>query len=272
MNAEPQPETVELDAIVRRALGAAAGTLQTTLASVPGWALAEGATGVRGSDLQRAVCDGLAAQLGSVACIEGPTPATVKEHWPGWLGRADVLVRLHGRPDTYFETQLCGMDKLHESLWDALKLALYTALSEGSIAYLVYAAPDTAWEREGHHPRALFEGGTFALEELLEDSYPQLWTWCLQGTRMTRPLNLPGDLHSEPIARALARGPAVDWELRCVRIHGESAAGWIAFDAEGWPLEEPARHDAATAEGAADALQPAPEELQPIPADPGEAD
>ena len=68
-----------MDATVRRALTAIAGELQTTMASLPGWAAAEGATGVRGSDLQRAVCNGLQAQLGAAACVEGPLPAGVKD-------------------------------------------------------------------------------------------------------------------------------------------------------------------------------------------------
>ncbi len=229
-----------MNAAVRRALAAVAGELQVTMASLPGWAAAEGAVGARASDLQRALCSGLQAQLGAVACIEGPLPAGVKEHWAGWLGRADVLARLDNGDETYFETQLCGVEKLYESLWDALKLALFTALAERRAGYLLYAAPESAWERDGQHPQPLFEDGTLWVAELLRSRCQELWTWCLTGTRTTRPIALPAELRSTPIANATIRSPGVDWELRCVRIEGSAASGWIAFDESGWPaLEQP---------------------------------
>ena len=227
-----------MDATVRRALAAIAGELQTTMASVPGWAAAEGAAGVRASDLQRAVCDALQAQLGSVACVDGPLPAGAKECWAGWLGRTDVLARIGEDSESYFETQLCGVDKLHESLWDALKLALFTALDEHRSGYLLYAAPETGWAREAHHPEAVFAGGTHWLAELLHDRYRELWGWCLSGTRTTRPISLPCELRSWPIASATIRAPATDWELRCVRVEGDAAAGWLRFNGDGWPLVE----------------------------------
>lgn len=226
-----------MDATVRRVLASVAGELQVVLASVPGWAAAEGAPGVRTSDLQRALCNALQAQLGSVACIEGPLPGGVKEHWAGWLGRADVLARPGEEGETYFETQLCGADKLHESLWDALKLALFTALEGHRSGYLLYASPETAWTREGHHPEAIFHDGSLSVSELVGERYPELWTWCLRGTRTTRPMNLPAQLHVTTIASASARAPSVEWELRCVRIEGDAAAGWLQFDRDGWPLD-----------------------------------
>lgn len=248
------PNELEMDAAVRRALPAVAGELQATIASLPGWAAAEGASGVRGSDLQRALCNALQSQLGSVACVDGPLPEGVKECWAGWLGRADVLARPREGAEAYFETQLCGPEKLHESLWDALKLALFTALDPGRIAYLIYAAPETAWAREAHHPRAIFEHGSHPVAELLRDRYEELWSWCLRGTRTTRPHALPAELRSEPIASSLIRAPSVDWELRCVRISGDDVRGWLEFDEAGWPLADGAGGEP----GLSDSAEPAP--------------
>ncbi len=242
-------ELVEMNAAVRRALASVAGELQVTMASLPGWAAAEGAVGARGSDLQRALCNGLQSQLGAVACIEGPLPAGVKEHWAGWLGRADVLVRLDDGAESYFETQLCGAEKLYESLWDVLKLSLFTALAERRGGYLLVAAPESAWEREGQHPQAIFEEGTHSVSDLLRTRCPELWGWCLTGTRTTRPISLPGELHSTPIASATIRSPSIDWELRCVRIEGSADGGWAAFDEDGWPALEQAASVAAEAAG-----------------------
>ena len=138
-----------MDSLLRRAIAAVAGELQVTMASVPGWAAAEGALGVRGADVQRALCSALQEQLGSVALVEGPLPGAAKDCWAGWLGRVDVLTRREDGSEAYFETQLCGVEKLHESLWDALKLALYTALSDTQEGYhSVYAAPESGWGRE----------------------------------------------------------------------------------------------------------------------------
>lgn len=229
---------VEMDATVRRALAGTAGELQATMASLPGWAAAEGANGVRASDLQRALCNALNSQLGALACVDGALPVGVRECWAGWLGRADVLARVPESGESYFETQLCGADKLHEALWDALKLALFTALEPGRRGYLLYAAPESAWLRAGHHPEALFEHSSLALGELLRERYGELWEWCLRGTRTTRPIALPAELHSAPIASVAISAPSVEWQLRCVRIEGEAGEGWVRFDDAGWPLGE----------------------------------
>lgn len=243
-----------MDAIVRRALDGAAGELQAIAASLPGWAAAEGASGIRASDLQRALCNALQAQIGALASVDGPLPEGVKEQWPGWLGRADVLVRDAGE-ESYFETQLCGVEKLHESLWDALKLALFTALAPGRRGYLLYAAPDSAWTREGQHAEELFEAGEIDVEELVGERRPELWESCLRGTRTTRPLALPAKLHANPIAGSELHAPSVEWRLRCVRIEGDPSVGWIRFDEHGWPLgEAPVSAVAGSTEGSGAAL------------------
>jgi hypothetical protein len=136
-----------LDDTIRSALFAVAGDLQIAMASVPAWTSAAGEVGVRESDLQRAVCRALQAQLGSVVSVEGPLPTGVKDHWSGRLGRIDVVARPAGSTDIYFETKLCGVDKLYEVIWDLLKLALLTALPEAAAGYLVYAAPEAGWTR-----------------------------------------------------------------------------------------------------------------------------
>ena len=252
----------EMDATIRRALPALAGELQMIMASVPGWAAADGASGVRASDLQRALCNSLQAQLGSVACIEGALPAGVKECWAGWLGRVDVLAKPEDGVESYFETQLCGAEKLYESLWDALKLALFTALHESVSGYLIYAAPETGWTREGQHPNVIFDGETIGVAELLHARYPDLWTACLRGTRTTRPVSLPFEVRTERIADAVIRAPAVDWEVRCVRVQGDGSYGWTTFDSDGWPVlaEAPQAPDAAEPDQApepAEATEPA---------------
>ena len=148
-----------LDETLTRALFAVAGELQITMASVPARASETGQIGVRESELQRALCRALQAQLGSVASIEGPLPPTVKEHWSGRLGRADVVARLDST-DVYFETKLCADDKLYEAVWDLLKLALLTALSEPTVGYLVYAAPEAGWKSKDRSPDRNLRGWT----------------------------------------------------------------------------------------------------------------
>ncbi len=220
------------DETVKRALLGVAGELQSTMASTPAWA---GGAGVRESDLQRAVCNALQAQLGSVASVEGPLPPGVKECWAGWLGRVDVLVRPEDSTEAYIETKLCVTDLLYEAVWDALKLALVTALSESASGYLIYAAPQVGWTPREDRPVEIFEGGTVGVFELLRDRHPNAWSWCLSGTKTTRPLNLPAELAVTNIGNAIVHAPNADWELRCVRVHGDARDGWIAFDGEGWP-------------------------------------
>jgi len=220
---------------VRRALLAAAGELQATMASVPAWASVAGQLGVRESDLQRAVCRALQAQLGSVASVEGPLPTDVKDHWSGRLGRIDVVARPAGSTEVYFETKLCGVDKLYEVIWDLLKLALLTALPEAAAGYLVYAAPEAGWTPKEDRPTEIFEGDVFDVAELLRDHYPNPWRWCLGGTTTTRPIRLPAQVRTERVGSATIGASGGDWEVRYVRVQGDATKGWINFGSDEWP-------------------------------------
>jgi hypothetical protein len=224
-----------MDKTIKRALLAVAGELQTTMVSMPEWA---GGAAVRESDLQRAVCNALQAQLGSIASVEGPLPVGVKECWAGWLGRVDVLARGDDSSETFIETKLCVSDMLYEALWDALKMALVTSLLENSSGYLIYAAPEAGWTPREDRPVEMFEDGTVEVFDLLWNRHANAWSWCLSGTKTTRPLSLPAELTTVSIGSAAIHTPSSDWELRCVRVQGDAHAGWIKFDGEGWPQAE----------------------------------
>jgi hypothetical protein len=226
-----------LDETLTRALFAVAGELQITMASVPARASETGQIGVRESDLQRALCRALQAQLGSVASIEGPLPPTVKEHWSGRLGRADVVARL-GSTEVYFETKLCADDKLYEAVWDLLKLALLTALSEPAVGYLVYAAPEAGWKSKTDRPTAIFEDGRTGAVELLRDRYANPWRWCLDGTKTARPTSLPAHVATKRVGSVRIGTPNGAWEVRCVRVKGDISDGWVHFGGDGWPLAD----------------------------------
>jgi hypothetical protein len=198
-----------LDETLARALFAVAGELQITMASVPVRASETGQIGVRESDLQRALCRALQAQLGSVASIEGPLPPAVKEHWSGRLGRADVVAHLDST-EAYFETKLCATDKLYEAVWDVLKLALITALSEPAVGYLVYAAPEAGWEPRTDRPTAIFEDGRTGAVELLCDRYTNPWRWCLDGTTTARPISLPAHVATKRVGSVRIGWPLAD--------------------------------------------------------------
>jgi hypothetical protein len=229
-------ETVStLDEVLARALFAVAGELQITMASVPARASETGQIGVRESDLQRALCRALQAQLGSVASIESPLPPAVKEHWSGRLGRADVVAHLDST-EAYFETKLCATDKLYEAVWDLLKLALLTALPEPAAGYLVYAAPEAGWEPKTDRPTAIFEDGRTGAVELLRDRYANPWRWCLDGTKTARPTRLPAHVATERVGSARIGTPNGAWEVRCVRVKGEIRDGWVHLGGDGWPL------------------------------------
>jgi|GEM_PF-3680539 len=221
-----------MDLTIQRALLGGAGELQATMASIPAWA---GAAGVRESDLQRALCNALRAQLGSVVAVEGPLPPGVKECWAGWLGRVDVLARPSGSSEVYLETKLCVIDVLYEAIWDALKLALVTTLLEGASGYLIYGAPEEGWTAREDRPIELFEDGSVGVSELLRDRHPNAWSWCLSGTKTTRPISLPAALRTEQVASVRVHTPSSEWELRCVRVQGDAQGGWIKFDGDGWP-------------------------------------
>ena len=223
-----------LDETLTRALLAVAGELQITMASVPARASETGQIGVRESDLQRALCRALQAQLGSVASIEGPLPPAVKEHWSGRLGRADVVAHLDST-EVYLETKLCGTDKLYEAIWDLLKLALLTALSEPAVGYLVYAAPEAGWNAKTDRPTAIFEHGRTGVVELLRDRCANPWRWCLDGAKTARPISLPAHVATERVGSATIGTPHGAWEVRCVRVQGDASEGWVAFGGDGWP-------------------------------------
>lgn len=220
---------------VLRSLPAVAAELQGTMAAVPPWASGLAGLGIRESDVQRAVCRAIQSQLGAVAAIEGPLPEDIKQYWGGWLGRPDVLARPEGSGELYFETKLCVTDNLYEAVWDTLKLALLTALSEGSAGYLVYVAQAAAWEPGDGRPTDLFEGTSCGVAELVGDRHPDLWQWCLDGTRSTRPICLPARLRTEAAGSAAIGAGENELELRCALVRGEAGEGWVGFDGDGWP-------------------------------------
>jgi hypothetical protein len=226
-----------LDETLTRALFAVAGELQITMASVPARASATGQVGVRESDLQRALCRAIQAQLGSVASIEGPLPPAVKEHWSGRLGRADVVARLDST-EVYIETKLCWDDKLYEAIWDLLKLALLTALSEPAVGYLVYAAPEAGWKSKTDRPTAIFENGGTGVAELLRSRCTNPWKWCLDGTKTARPTSLPARVATKRVGNVAIGTPGGAWEVRCVRVQGDASDGWVQFGGDGWPVTD----------------------------------
>jgi len=221
-----------IDDTIRRSLLAAAGELQGTICSVPEWAIPGG---VGDPDLQRAMCVAIQGQLGAVAAVDGPLPPATKECWAGWLGKADVLVKPPSGGPVYLETKLCVVDRLYEAVWDVLKVALLTALVENSVGYVVYAAPSEGWSEREDHPLGLFQDSAMTVSELLRDTYAEAWAWCLEATKTTRPLQLPNDISTFALGSARIQAPGSDWELRAVRVEGETKLGWVSFDAEGWP-------------------------------------
>jgi len=221
-----------IDDTIKHSLPAVAGELQGTISSIPSWALPGG---LADPDLQRAVCNGIVGQLGAVAAIEGPLPPAIKDCWAGWLGKADVLVKPQQGGEVYLETKLCLIDKLYEAVWDVLKVALVTALAEHSAGYVIYVAPKDGWAPREDRPVGLFQDTDMGIAELLREEYAEAWGWCLEGTKTTRPLQLPAEIRTHHIATLRIQAPGPDWELRCIRVEGDARAGWVPFDSEGWP-------------------------------------
>ncbi|MHB1861270.1 MAG: hypothetical protein ACYCUM_14465 [Solirubrobacteraceae bacterium] len=219
---------------MRSACAAAAAELQATLDKVPSWVTKAGDSGLRESDLQRGVCRGLQKLLGPVVAIEGPLPPGIKQHWCGRLGRADVLARLPSAGDLYIETKLCWEDKLHEAVWDVLKLAAITTMPDIATGYVVYAAPLRRWHPKTTRPVELFADGRFEIVELL-GNHKTASGRCLKGTATTRPARLPAHVRTEEIGRAGIDGPGDAWELRCARVQGAPDGGWSEFGPDGWP-------------------------------------
>jgi len=221
-----------IDDTIRRSLLSVAGELQSTMASIPAWA-APG--GVGESDLQRAMCNAIQSNMGAVAAIEGPLPAGVKDCWAGWLGRVDVLAKPEESGEVYIETKLCLIDKLYEAVWDVLKVALVTALVQDASGYVLYAAPQEGWTPREDRPVEIFGDTALTVSELLRERFPDAWAWCLDGTKTTRPISLPAEIRTERIGSARIQSPRADWEIRCIRVEGDSRGGWVSFDSEGWP-------------------------------------
>jgi hypothetical protein len=172
-------DAATLDAAVTVAAHAVAGELQRDVAEV-------GSDHVSEADLRRAVRAGLQSQLGPVVRAECPVPKV--SAWTGRLGGLDVAVFDAGTVVAGIEVKWCRQRaKIVEALWDALKLMPLT-IDDGELcgAYLLYAAPESAWAEPAGLPVELFESGGHRVADLLE-RHEKSWRWLLTGNKSARP-------------------------------------------------------------------------------------
>jgi len=106
-------------------------------------------------------------------------------------------------------------------------------------AYLIDAAPKSAWTHPGKRPVELFESREHDVLELLS-RYEAHWRWLLGGTKRPRPV----ELRSEFSSRLIGSVPVLSatneqWELRCSRIQALPVRV-VFFYETGWPSEQPA--------------------------------
>jgi hypothetical protein len=225
-------DTATLDASVTVAVHAAAGELQREVAEV-------GPQDVSEADLRRAARAGLQSQLGPVVRAECPAPKV--SAWTGRLGGIDIGVFQGGTMLAGIEVKWCRQrDKIAEAIWDALKLMPLT-IDDGELrgAYLLYAAPLSAWTLPAGLPVELFESGEHRVADLLK-THDKSWRWLLTGNKSARPKELRSAFTTELVAQLPILNPHGEvWELRCSRVQA-TAALVLFFDDGLVSLDQPA--------------------------------
>jgi hypothetical protein len=159
----------------------------------------------------------------AVAARQGQRPAsrTLKTgQFPG-LGPVDVVV---DRPPLLIELKwsYATRDKIFESAWDAVKLAMVGPPHGFGCLYLATGAAPSAWHRT--EVRDLFEAGAISPHEMwarrLDPPGPNGGITVAEdlvfGARGNRPLAMPEHIDLVPVADLSAS----DYRLRVVRLSG----------------------------------------------------
>ena len=216
------PDPSDLNSIVARATYGAAGELQMEAAET-------GPEHVSEADLRRATRRALQMQLGRLVYPEGAKGFRL-EHWPGRLLGPDIAIRHSGSEEqrAFAELKWCRGDKLVETLWDLLKLALANVESASIEAtYLIVGAPEVLWEPPAACAE-LLTGGSWQTRVLL-DRYEQQWEWLLKGNKTARPEKIPARISTSPLGDAAIEIVDADgWRLRSARV--EPGEGWLEFE------------------------------------------
>lgn len=223
---------------VTRALYAAAGLLQATLASAPSDQKGEPdyAT-VRENDLQTALAGSLQAQVGARVRREATvTKLTVAPPLAsGRYGPVDVVILgPEGNRVVYLECKWCIEDKLIETLWDGIKLVQLAALPYVEACFMVCGAPTAGWTSHPGRPVELFTDTEHDIEALITQ-YRKGWTYLLAHSS-ARPAALPARFTTQDALEVpiqLSDGPP--WLLRAVRIAVEPGGEMLSMSADGYP-------------------------------------
>lgn len=95
----------------------------------------------------------------------------------------DVVIARAGQAGYlgFAECKWCREDKIYETLWDLLKLAVALARTHAEHAYLIVGAPAEPWGRGGLCAELIADGAWTARE--LFEHYRRAWQWLLKATR-----------------------------------------------------------------------------------------
>ena len=121
-----------------------------------------------------------------------------------------------------------GLDALDEVLWDCFKFAHARATLDGvEEAFLIYAAPTSAWEIDGRF-RNLFDA-TLVFTETVLSEHANVWRWLLRESSKSRPMQLPPALEMGQIAANAFMLDGVAWELRVASV-APNGEPWIELE------------------------------------------
>jgi len=172
-------------------------------------------------------------RLGPVVLPEGAKGFKLAD-WSGRVFGPDVVIARAGQAGYlgFAECKWCREDKIYETLWDLLKLAVALARTHAEHAYLIVGAPAEPWGRGGLCAELIADGAWTARE--LFEHYRRAWQWLLKATRAC-PDRVPAAIETALLAAVpMHLADAPDWELRAVRI-GVPGDEWVAL-ADGWPV------------------------------------
>lgn len=121
-------------------------------------------------------------RLGPVVLPEGAKGFKLAD-WSGRVLGPDVVIARAGQAGYlgFAECKWCREDKIYETLWDLLKLAVALARTHAEHAYLIVGAPAEPWGRGGLCAELIADGAWTARE--LFEHYRRAWQWLLKATR-----------------------------------------------------------------------------------------
>ncbi|MBJ7470362.1 MAG: hypothetical protein JHD16_03635 [Solirubrobacteraceae bacterium] len=149
---------------------------------------------------------------------------------PNWqrVGRLDLAVPGPAGHPVWVEWKWArSASTLHNSLWDAAKVASGVRAGAAAGGYLLAGAPDAEWARANRGPTRLFDVGRWPGTTIVTDAQ-SWWSGWFRENEGTYPMQVPTPIMTIPAGRVRWTAPdGAPWTIKLVRVEAPGDAMFV---------------------------------------------